>query len=340
MAKSETPLVSIVVPVYNGEKYLRESLDSIVNQTYSNIEVLVMDDASTDNSPEIVKIYGDKVTHHRQPTNRGQFDNVNDGIGMASGQYIAVYHADDIYDPRIVELEVKFLQKYPETGAVFCLDIFIDAKGLEYGRLDIPAVVRGEKPIKYPIILNTLLTYKNVFLVGPTSMVRASAYKEVGLYRGEEFQIASDLEMWVRIARKYPIGIIEKHLHRYRHGHSNLSQQFYHLRAETERHFMILDLYLKEGGMEIATEEALSANEAHRAEDMLMVAINHYIIGNIEDSNSFLKKVKFGLLLGSSRVQRGRLLILLLAMKVLVHLPKITLVADLFYRRWHKDKQV
>src|SRR5262245_40453342 len=93
-------LVSIVVPVYNGARYLRESLDSILGQTYPHTEVLVMDDASTDETPQVLASYGDRVRVHRQPWNRGIYGNANDGIALARGEYIAVYHGDDVYDPR------------------------------------------------------------------------------------------------------------------------------------------------------------------------------------------------------------------------------------------------
>src|SRR5690349_15491193 len=85
--------VSVIVPVYNGEKYIRESLDSILAQSYGNFEVLVMDDASTDGTPAILGSYTDRVRVIRQPKNRGIYGNVNDGIALASGDYIAVYHA-------------------------------------------------------------------------------------------------------------------------------------------------------------------------------------------------------------------------------------------------------
>lgn len=88
------PLVSIIVPVFNGERHLRESLDSILAQTYPRTDIIVMDDASTDATPQLVAEYGDRVSHHRQKRNKGQFANVNDGIALASGEFVAVYHSD------------------------------------------------------------------------------------------------------------------------------------------------------------------------------------------------------------------------------------------------------
>lgn len=294
-----------------------------------------MDDASTDQSAEIIAEYGDKLTHHRQSKNRGQFANVNDGIALARGEYICVYHADDIYDPTIVEREVDFLRRHPEAGAVFCLDKFIDAAGREYGRLSVPPELCTGKPLPYNVILNALLTYKNRFLVGPTSMVRSAVYRALGTYRGDEFHIASDLEMWARIAKSYALGILTEHLHSYRHGHGNLTQNYYRLRNETEIHFRILDGHLYDGGRALATPRALADHEAHRAEDRLMVAINEYIRDNRSRARHLLGGVRLSHLLGSTQVQVLRLSILLMCMHLLTRLPRIAFVANLFYRRWH-----
>lgn len=294
-----------------------------------------MDDASTDQSPEIIGKYGEKLVHHRQPRNRGQFANVNDGIALARGTFICVYHADDIYEPTIVEREVDFLQCHPETGAVFCLDTFINATGNEYGRLSIPPELRTGKPLPYAVILNALLTYKNQFLVGPTSMVPAAVYKAVGNYRGEEFRIAADLEMWARIAKHYPLGILTEHLHHYRHGHGNLTQNYYRLRGETEIHFRILDNHLDDGGRALVTSQALTNHEAHRAEDRIMVAINEYIRDNLSAAKQLLRDVRVNQLHGGTQVQSWRLSALLMFMRLLTRLPRIGVVADLFYRRWH-----
>ena len=333
---NNVPLVSIIVPVFNGERYLRESLDSIAAQTYPQIEILVMDDASSDSTPDIIASYGDQVRYCRQEKNKGQFENVNDGIEMAKGEYIAVYHADDIYRPSIVECEVAFFDRWPSVGAVFCLDMFIDSRGHEVGRLELPDEVRGGRPLDYSVVLNALLKYKNRFLRGPSSMVRSSVYRDVGLYHGQKFRIASDLEMWVRIARKYPIGILEDYLFCYRRGHSNLSQKYYRLRTEQEHYFQIMDEHLEDGGWKVAASDALTAFQAHQAEDRLMRVIAHYILGQCEESRFVLNQVQLRHIRGSNQIQRGRLTILFLLLQFLVLVPKIPFVADMFYRRWHE----
>lgn len=331
----DLPLVSVIIPVFNGERFLRASLDSILAQSYPHLEVIVMDDASTDSTPAIVASFGDRVKYHRQERNRGIYGNANDGIALAQGEYIAIYHADDVYEPEIVEREVAALTRFPNAGAAFCLDTFVDAEGKPYGKLTIPPEVAGGQPLPYPVILNALLTHKNKFLVCPTSMVRAEVYRDAGVYRDAEFRNTSDLEMWLRIARKYPLVIVEEHLLRYRHGHENSSRRYHHLRTTAENYFRIMDLYLEEGDRAFATLQALAAYEAHRAQDNLMIAVNHYILGERKQARSALRRVAIKNLMGSAQIQRMRMLILWVVMRVLVYLPQIHILADLLYKRWH-----
>lgn len=335
MPRAASPLVSIIVPVFNGEKYLRESLDSIVGQTYINTEILVMDDASTDATPEIAANYGDRVKYYRQSQNKRQYQNVNEALTMVRGEYVAVYHADDVYEPEIVEREVEFFERHRDVGAVFCRDVFINSEGREYGRLSLPDEIRERETLDYRTIFNALLTHKNRFFPAPSSMVRASVYRDVGGYRAAEFDISSDLEMWLRIARKYEIGILPEYLFRYRHGHGNWTQRYLHLRTEDEGYFRIMDAYLADGGRELATAESLRAFEAHRAEDRLMLTINHYILKKNKEAKDLLGKVEIGQILGSPAVQRTRLFTLLCVLRILLRIPRISFFADLFYRRWH-----
>ena len=208
----DNPSVSVVVPVFNGEVFLRESLDSILGQTHAPKEVIVMDDASTDSTPEIVASYGNGVRSVRQPANRGQFGNVNDGLALATGDLVGVFHADDIYLPELLEREVAWLDAHPHAGAVFCSDVFIDELGRELGRLALPPEIAGGRPVAYATVLNALLMYTNAFLRTPTALVRARAYREVGRFRTDLHDNAADLEMWLRIARRYEIGVLEDHL--------------------------------------------------------------------------------------------------------------------------------
>ncbi|MEO8483475.1 MAG: glycosyltransferase [Acidobacteriota bacterium] len=331
----DRPLVSILVPSYNGARFLRESLDSLLTQSYPNLEILLLDDASTDDTPSIAAEYEGRITYVRQPANMGIYDNVNVGIALARGELIATYHADDIYLPTIVEAEVAYLQAHPEVGAVFCSDIFVDAEGREYGRIVLPPPVRGETPLDYRGVLNALLTYKNRFLVCPTAMVRASVHRQVGVYRQDRYRNTADLEMWLRIARACPVGILESHLMRYRHFHGNSSQLYHRLRTAPENFFGILDEYLASGGRALATPTALTAYEAHRSEDRLMAAISHYIKGELVDGRHALSQVQLGPIVRTRTVQRWRLVAISTGLWILLRLPRVERIAQAMFERWH-----
>lgn len=329
------PLVSVVLPVYNGEKYLRESLDSLLNQTYTRVEIIVIDDASTDDSAYIISSYGECVQSHRNQENLGIYGSMNAGILLATGEYIAIYHADDIYEPNIIELEVKFLDTYSEAGIVFCMDIFVDEQGKEYDRLRLQPEVQGGRPLNYQTVLNALLLYRNRFIRCPSCMARSVVYNDVGLYAPEKFFNTSDLEMYLRISEKYRLGIVEEYLFRYRHTPGQSSTRYHNLRTDEERFFTIMDLYLQKNGKSVASLKALAAYEAHRSEDQLMRVISLYILNRLSESKDLLSELRPGCLVASRRVQRFRLICLYSVMFILVRTPRIALISNFFRRRWH-----
>ncbi|HYM24406.1 MAG TPA: glycosyltransferase [Vicinamibacterales bacterium] len=329
------PLVSVIVPVWNGGRFLRESLDSILAQTYAPIEVLVMDDQSTDDTAEVAQSYGGRIRYHRQSANRGIYGNANDGIAMARGDYIAVYHADDIYAPAIVEREVGFLEAHPKAGAVFSSMIMIDPAGAERGRLTLPPAVRGDRSVAFDVVINTLLRHKNCFLMCPSSMVRTAVYRELNGYRDEEFRNTSDLDMWLRIANRYEIGVLEDRLFRYRYGHGNSAQRYHKLRTDPERYFRIMDLHLQQGASAVAEPDAIRAHEAHRSQDALLRAINAYILERRDEARRILGEVRLGSILGSGAVERSRLVLMFAALQVLVRLPRFNPVARAMSWRWN-----
>jgi glycosyltransferase involved in cell wall biosynthesis len=332
------PLVSIIVPAFNAERYLRPSLDSIVAQTFPSREIIVMDDASSDSTPDIVREYGDSIRLVSQPSNRGQFANVNDGIALARGRYIAVYHADDIYSPTIVEREVELFQKHPELAAVFALDVLVDEEDREYHRLALPPELPPGVPLGFPVIFNALLSHKNRFLVGPTSMVAAWAYRAAdggqGAYRGDVWRVSSDLDMWIRLAKQGPLGIVGEHLIRYRHSDGQASRQYQRLRATPELHFAILDSHLRDGAQAVATARALVDHEAHRNEDWVFVAMRQYLLKDLRGARASLANVRLLQLWSSDRVQRSRVGALAVILRTLSRMKWSSWVAALMYRRW------
>jgi GT2 family glycosyltransferase len=334
-ATTHGPRVSILVPSYNGARYLREALDSILAQTYENLEVILLDDASSDETPQIAAEYGDRIIYVQQPTNLYIYENVNVGIGLATGDLIATYHADDIYLPTIVAAQVAYFARHPEVGAVFASDIFVDADGKEYGRLRLPPEVAGERLLDFPTVLSALLTYKNRFFVCPTAMVRASVHRDVGVYRQDPYGIAADLDMWLRIAKKYPMAVLESHLMRYRHFHGNATQLYNHLRTAPDNYFRIVDGYLESGDRAQATPQALGVYEGHRSEDRVMASVTHYIKGEMREGRMALRGARLWRIARSRGLQRTRLLAIATGMWLLLRLPRQERLARRMFERWH-----
>jgi glycosyltransferase involved in cell wall biosynthesis len=120
-------LVSIIIPVYNSEKYLEECLDSVISQTYQNIEIIVIDDGSTDSSPDILKTYSD-IVHIISQKNRGLASALNLGINMMSGKWFKWFSPDDVMYPYTIETLVDTAKKYSDTIVYSNWEI-IDEKG-------------------------------------------------------------------------------------------------------------------------------------------------------------------------------------------------------------------
>ena len=114
--------VSICIPVYNGGKYIAETLQSLIAQTYSNIEIIVSDNASTDNTGDIVRSFcaqDARIKYYRNDSNIGYCSNIQKVVNTALSDTIAIYHADDIYEPQIIEQEFSVLKNHPEIDGVF-----------------------------------------------------------------------------------------------------------------------------------------------------------------------------------------------------------------------------
>lgn len=122
------PLISVIIPVYNVEKYLRQCLDSVINQTYKNIEIICVDDCSTDSSPEILKEYADKITIIKNPKNLGLGLSRNEGIKIANGEFIHCLDSDDWMELNAYETLAKYLDKSVD-GVRFTYTSFDEKSG-------------------------------------------------------------------------------------------------------------------------------------------------------------------------------------------------------------------
>jgi len=170
--KENKPLVSIVIPVHNGERYIRESIDSCLEQTYENIEIIVVDDKSEDNTLNILKEYGSKITVIPVEKQNGLGNVINIGIRKSKGKYIARMDADDIMYPNRIEKQIEYLESNSNCVAVGGQIDIIDENGNVTGHREYAVEDRDIK--------------KNLFLFQPFAhpavTLRRSTLEDIGLY--------------------------------------------------------------------------------------------------------------------------------------------------------------
>ena len=199
----DNPKISVVMSVWNGEKYLREAIESILNQTFTDFEFLIVNDGSTDSSFEIIQGYQDeRIWVINNEKNIGLTKSLNKAIKQARGEYIARQDADDVSLPDRFEQQVEYFEEHPEVALLGTSAYKIDEQGKVLGRVIVPAKPGGN------------LLKGNQFNHGST-MLKREAVDRLGGYN-ELFRYVQDYELWLRMAKHY--------------GVSNLTQILYKLR--------------------------------------------------------------------------------------------------------------
>ncbi|HEV7367079.1 MAG TPA: glycosyltransferase [Gemmatimonadales bacterium] len=196
------PLVSIILPTYNGEEYLREAIESCLSQTYPAWELIVVDDCSTDATPGIIAEYAahdGRIRGIRHRENLKLPGALNTGHAAARGSHLAWLSDDNRFLPGAIEGLAEFLERNPSAGLVYADCVVIDENG-RYVR-DFPA----ESPSK--------LAYFNA--VGGCFMYRKSVYQAVGPYDGGMF-LAEDYDYWLRVYRQFDIAHLRQVLYQFR----------------------------------------------------------------------------------------------------------------------------
>lgn len=276
MSDQIVPLVCICIPTYNSEKTIRKTLLSITGQTYHNLMIRVVDNASTDGTVEVVEEIGDsRVTIHKHKVNVGAEGNFNRCIEIATGTYTAIYHADDIYETRMVEKQVAFLENNPAAGGVFTEASLIDEAGMVIGEIRQPQGVALEGPSHgFRTMFKAILKNSN-FLICPSFMARTTVYQqEIKTWRGELFGSSADLDVWFRVLQRHPCGILPERLMRYRIGSSQFSAA---VRLDTKRadFFRVIDHYLQQSEVSQLIDQQDVKNYARLdRRDRVMRAVN------------------------------------------------------------------
>lgn len=215
------PLVSICVPTYNSSRFLRQCLDSLVAQSYKNIEVIISDNASTDDTIEIARGYAERYgfTVLVNASNIGALPNWNSLVNASNGEYVAIYHSDDVYEPTIVQESLAVLRRSNNIVLVGTMARTIDSRGDFLYEYELPREIKklGRASFSFDEVMLGVMRSggTEVFFVTPSLMAKREVYKELGLF-DEGYRSSGDYEMWLRMAAKYDVTIIEKPLLNYR----------------------------------------------------------------------------------------------------------------------------
>ena len=191
------PLVSVVMPVYNGADYLGEAIDSILAQTLADFELLIVDDGSRDNSAQIVRSYqkrDSRIRFFRHEANLGQAAAQNTGIAAAKGAFLAAMDSDDISTPQRLEKQLAFLQANPDIGLVGAHQRFVDK--------DLNPLTSYKLPRSHAIIVLNL--FVGASLHGPTIMIRREFLTEAGGFR-PGVRRCQDMELFLGLLEKTQI---------------------------------------------------------------------------------------------------------------------------------------
>lgn len=209
---SKSPLISVILPVYNAEPYLKEAIDSILNQTYTNFEFIIVNDGSKDESEKTILSYSDPRIKYHYQENKGLGTTLNVALGLCTGKYIARQDQDDISYPDRFRKQVEFLESNPKVLLVGTRARIFEDQSLNY---------RYHNHATRPCDLKFDLLFDNPF-VHSSVMFRKSATDEIGGYKPDR-NLYEDFNLWSRFSEKGDLANLPEVLLDYRHHDKGLS---------------------------------------------------------------------------------------------------------------------
>lgn len=211
------PKVTVILTSLNHANYIRETIDSVLNQTFTDFELIIWDDASSDGSWDVINSYSDwRIKAFRNEVTKRAIHGINTAIlEVASGEYIAIHHSDDVWEVDKLDKQVTFLDTHPKTGAIFTNasaigedgSLLADEKHFYSNIFDQPNRSRHEW-LRYFFSRGNALCH-------PSVLIRRTCYADCGLYRYGLAQL-TDFDMWIRLCLKYEIHVLQERLVKFR----------------------------------------------------------------------------------------------------------------------------
>jgi glycosyltransferase involved in cell wall biosynthesis len=206
--------VTVILPVHNGANYLQSSIDSVLAQSHENFELHILDDGSTDASPDIAQSVKDhRVRYSRNAEKFGVFKTLNRGFAEAQTELVRTWAQDDLMLENSLEAFVRFAEQHPTAGMIYCDFYGIDAAGKRNGREQLQQETRKRTPEMANSRMSALLFFIFGCLPGniSTVMLRRQAWEKVGGFLEGRLH-SSDYDLWVRVSEFFKIGFIREKL--------------------------------------------------------------------------------------------------------------------------------
>jgi glycosyltransferase involved in cell wall biosynthesis len=198
---TQNPLVSVVVITYNAAEYVAHAIESVLQQTWKNLELIVVDDGSTDETPQVVGRFGDHRLKYVRQDNQGPNAARNRGICESRGEFVAFLDADDWWLPDKICRQVSVAAANPNAGLVYSLAISVDVSGKENARTE--SIVTGR-------VVDQLLLGQCIAGSASSAMVRRKTIDSVGMFDAS-LQYAEDWEYWIRIASQFDVACVPEY---------------------------------------------------------------------------------------------------------------------------------
>ncbi len=299
------PLVCICIPTFNAGGTIAKTIDSVLSQTYQNFELHIVDNASEDQTLEIVQLYKDpRIFVHTFSRNIEPEENFDRCIELMNGEFSAIFHADDIYHADMIDRQVKCFQSNEKIGAVFSTAKKINSADKQVGFIGLPeGIIADGTPYAFEFLFKCVLKNYNFFIC-PSAMLRTSIYKEeIVKWRYTQFKSSSDLDVWLRVARKHLVSFISNGMS-YRISALQGSESARKGVNEAD-FFLVTECYLKDP--EIISKlkpDDFKNYESLKRRDKVSRTLNLFVDNKVHEAENLLEEIEYSLVLRESLFTR------------------------------------
>ncbi len=280
----QTPLVSVVLPAFNAEKHLKEAIDSMLSQTYTNFECIIINDGSSDATEQIILAYNDpRIRYIKNEKNIGLIATLNKGIELSTGEFIIRMDADDISLPSRIEKQVAFMQSNSDVGAAGSWYYNFSDKG-----------VSKHKTSNNTATLQSILFF-NSCLCHPSVIIRKQILTTHNITYNLLYKHAEDYDFWIQISKVSKLSNVQEYLLKYRTHVGQATNQFNQIQKENAA--IIREKYLIASGFthtedEFAAHQLISNNSLLTKKEQL-AQIERWLSHLIAQNNKS-KKIECG----------------------------------------------